>query len=945
MKLRAALASLLLAALAAGASAGEPEGAAAPANAWLMDGGCAARTGRSLTRAIAGPVETAWEQTFKGEIEGEPLVVDAWVFVCVREAAARTLYVLDLGKGSIVGKKTFKTAAPLIPCLGPNVVVVRTSPTKVDAYRWKAPELTRIWGVDEADGVESIVTVGREVYVRHGGAVARFELGRRLPTWERASGFRGRLAVRGDRVYALDYPSGANGELVSLSRAQGTVVDRAETGHNQSGAPKPGDDVRIAVGARRVFVRHADPIATTDGGANVSEFPLLDGKPGAVRLHDCLGEATECDKGWLALHREGAAARLVFDEDGKDIGHLLAESGRRSEFAAKPLCASFARAVTLIGGAAVDLETGRVLWRSGRDAGSRLVPARDAVLVAEPGGRLAALREARGGPAAPRIAAAQTAPFAGRAALGDGSVVAGTFTLDAAARTIAVDGKPPRVIPLADVLVVEDAGGALVCAGPGADDVRRGLEALLDRERADGWRDIAKLVAGSRDEALLRRVVTEGWVHGCRSEDLADAEAHLRDLSQPGKSGKEDPALAQKVADAEARLARRSAESALAHAKSLPAAAPTSLQVDLLRVVLALDPTNADAAARVRAVVPADVAAAPGFSAADWLDFADAVLACPVTIMPPPRADAPDLTQLQRTYGSLLYSWRRDLVAFRSERLVLITPIARPGAIARCLSMGELVCASLEKLFEGAPSRRKSTEPLVLTLVDSLKILEQTAGSRRPGDADFLTWGRYLPEEERSVVFLPDEDDGFRAAAPVFAYLLAQQWMDQRCPAFTLADCRAAYGTRPQFWLEYGFPKLFGELRWDLRRRTWTRDPRSETPGFLAHVPPGAAAPWPRLVSVTGEQYWGLDQKPKVDMVVPDRLGWHQGVSDMMLFDFQSSALCQYLFFADDGKLRAKLLEFLGAYYRGEKPDFAATFGADPAAAGERAVKFAVDGR
>ena len=947
MNLRHALAcaALLLGGAQAFGVPAEPDGAVAPLNSWLMEGGCPSRSGRTLTPAISGPVETAWETPLGGEIEGEPLVADMWAFVSIREAASRTLCVVDLGKGTVVAKRTFRTTLPLLACIGPNLVALRTAPNRVECFRWKAPELTRIWGADEPDGVESLLVAGREIYVRHGGSIARFELGRRAPSWDRASNYRGRLALRGDRLYTMDYSTDGRASLVTLSRELGTVMDRSDTGFHRSGMPNPNEDIRIGVFARRAFVQHARPIATTDGDASTSSFDLADGRPGKARLHDCVGESAECEKGWIAIHRDAGASNLLLDEDGKGATVLLADSKRRPELAGKPLAASFARDTALIAGAAVNLETGRVLWRSGRSPAGRLIPARNSVLAVERQGRLVCLREARGAPASARIAAMPAAAFNGRAALRDGTAVSGSFTVDAAAAALVLDVKPPRRIALTDVLLVRDAAGALVCAGPDADDIPRGMEILLERERTDGWRDLAKLVATSRDEALLRHVVTEAWIHGCSPADVADAEGHLRDLSQPGKSGKPDPALAQKVAEAQARLGARTVESLWDCAKSLPPQASPGILIDLLRAVLAVDPAHAEAIARVRSILPPSVAGMSGFSAADWLDFAEAVQTCPVTILPPPRPDASDLTQVQRTYGSLLYSWRRDLVAFQSEHLVLISPIARPGALARCLSMGELVSSSLEKLFAGAGSHRKSPEPLVVTLCDSLEVFKSLAKDRRPGDAEDWTWGSYLPGEERSIVFLPDDEEGFRTAAPVFAYLLAQQWLEQRCPAFSLAQSRAAPHDRPGFWIESGFPKLVGEMRWDLRRRTWTRDPGSETPGFVAHVPAGAALSWPRVLATSAIGFWKLDQEPKVDMVVPDRLGWHQGVSEMTLFDFQASALAQFLFFGEDGKFRQKLLDFVGAYNRGEPVVLDTFFGLDAEALGQRASRFATSGK
>jgi hypothetical protein len=939
-----ALAVVALTAIGEGAPAdqGSTEGAEAPLNTWLMEGGCPARTGRTQTASVAGPLERGWEKRFKGEIEGEPLVGGSWAFVTAADGDARTLYVLDIRSGAVSAKKTFRTPTPLIPCLGVGVVVLRSAPNRVDAFRWRAPQLIPTWKVDSMP-IDSLLLHGREVYVRSGGTVVRYDLGVLAPVWRAASNYRGRLALRGTSVFAMDYDERGNASLVTLTRDIGTPLKGTSTGYHKSGIPSAGADVRIVVGAHHAFVHHANPLETKDGsGANSSLYSMVDDRPIGLdpSLHNFLGDATEWNEGWLATIVEGTTRELFLATKLDGSGYVLAEQAARPELVTAPLLTSFARGVAYLHGVAADLDSRRIRWRSGLVPVGRMVPARDCVLAVQPGGRVVALRQVRGSTDAPRIVSAPETPVVGRAALRDGSVVAGPLRIDPAGNLV-VDGKPPRSVPLADVLLAEDASGALLCAGTDADDLARGLDVFLESEVSQVWTAIARLVKETRDLALLRHVAAEAWSHDAAPTDVASLESRIRDLSQPGRLPKEDPALAKKVADREAELSARAGAFAWERAGKLPKDAPASLRADLLRRTLRSAPNHAEAAAQVRALLPEGIVPKEPFNALEWLDFAEAVSQAPVQILPPPRPDDPNLTQAMRTYGSMLTTWRRDLVAVQSRQLLLVTPVERPGALARCLSMGELVCTTLERIFAKGRRRRDSPAPLVLVLYGSEGEYRKVASDHRRGHD--LSWsaGFYSPSEELSRMYLPEDDEGFARVMNVFAHELTHQWIDERCPLFGLSESHAASDTRPGAWVVEGFANLIEELSWDLRGRSWSRDPESESPGIVAAATPEQLTPWPKLLALSSVDYHELDREPKIEVPHLSQLGKHHLLSRLSFFYAQSTAIAQYLFFADDGAYREKLVDFVGAYYRGETVAPDAAFGMTAEELGSRAVAFA----
>ena len=83
--------------------------------------------------------------------------------------------------------------------------------------------------------------------------------------------------------------------------------------------------------------------------------------------------------------------------------------------------------------------------------------------------------------------------------------------------------------------------------------------------------------------------------------DVERAEKRIRDLLRPGKPLPADEAAAAAAAKRFTEIGAIPAAVASDRLRSLPADAPADVVLSLLRIVLRLDRTNADAAARVRA--------------------------------------------------------------------------------------------------------------------------------------------------------------------------------------------------------------------------------------------------------------------------------------------------------------------------------------------------------
>src|SRR5204863_569308 len=137
----------------------------------------------------------------------------------------------------------------------------------------------------------------------------------------------------------------------------------------------------------------------------------------------------------------------------------------------------------------------------------------------------------------------------------------------------------------------------------------------------------------------------------------------------------------------------------------------------------------------------------------EWLDVVEASAQAPLAGVA--ARDSGEMTPDERTLAAARATWRRDLVGLRSDRLLLVTPVASPGRIARCLSLGESVCTRLDDLFGVSPAAAaaggRRLDPLVIHLYESKEeyVRESVGGQPGSGERSFVesTLGHYSPAD------------------------------------------------------------------------------------------------------------------------------------------------------------------------------------------------------
>ena len=144
--------------------------------------------------------------------------------------------------------------------------------------------------------------------------------------------------------------------------------------------------------------------------------------------------------------------------------------------------------------------------------------------------------------------------------------------------------------------------------------------------------------------------------------------------------------------------------------------------------------------------------------ARDWLVFAEAAEETVIEfelesgVVGEPSAELVTLRELQK-------SWRPDLIAVRSKRLFIIAPASVPAAVARCLSMGELVCGTLEDLFAGIGELQERGERLQLILYESREeYLDKGKGDDQDADLEW-TAGYFSMRESLSRLYVPSGEN------------------------------------------------------------------------------------------------------------------------------------------------------------------------------------------
>lgn len=332
-----------------------------------------------------------------------------------------------------------------------------------------------------------------------------------------------------------------------------------------------------------------------------------------------------------------------------------------------------------------------------------------------------------------------------------------------------------------------------------------------------------------------------------------------------------------------------------------------------------------------------------------WLDWDVDVLRGEVR---PLGRRAPDM-QRARTV------WRKDLngVETREEgaEIVFLTPIDdRTEILGKCVRYAKITSRALARIFATENPRRDDNEPLVIYFFETRDEYVESLGGNPMAR---MSLGVYSRNDNVSRFFWPETPDATREVRRVFVHELTHHWIERRNPRWHASDFSAEASRHevPGYWVVEGFATFIEEGSYDIETYKWSHfAPHANSLCVIAALSQEKEKPlidWDTLFGLSQAKAQGeWVQKPGV--VATAKKAWGitpQPFAVGRLFYEQSAAACHYLYWAEGGKYRQKLIDFMTAHYTAQRDGTAIdkAFGLSPKELGARIEDFArkvVDG-
>ncbi|MFQ5844828.1 MAG: hypothetical protein ACE5JG_07560, partial [Planctomycetota bacterium] len=292
-------------------------------------------------------------------------------------------------------------------------------------------------------------------------------------------------------------------------------------------------------------------------------------------------------------------------------------------------------------------------------------------------------------------------------------------------------------------------------------------------------------------------------------------------------------------------------------------------------------------------------------------------------------------------------TWSPEVYGVRSGPIFLLTPVRDFRLVGRCLATGRLACAALRSLF-GGPEPAAGREPLTVLLYPNrdeyyAQTLKEGTG-RRVHALIGWTAGHYSPADGVSRFYWHADRDAERRTIGTCIHEICHHWMDRRNPRYASAQQRRG-PRQPGYWIEEGFASFMEEGVYDVDAGTWELfNPRARSLDVLQAMADHKQRliPWERLYRLSYDDFTGLDDDADRTVVRRWSLG-RSRISDRQLFYDQAAATCHFLFHADGGRYRRRLLDYAVSFRTGRRARLGCrtAFGLSAPELGARAVAFA----
>ena len=919
------------------------EGHLAERGRWTVTGGNASGSSATKTPPLRGPIEVSWRTKLKGDVHGDPLVWDDRVLVELDMGKKkRALVTLDLETGEELDISYYKSEQPLGPSIWRDQVAFRSGPDKIEIKRWSREGIGKGYGHRVEAPAGPPLLYGSELYITSGDGLTRLDRSRR-EVWTTQGDYRGRPRLRGDKVYAIREGTSGAFDVVAIDRESGDAGNDSLMGSTKSDL----SDADIAVMHHYISVHPTGPITAIGSGAMPARATLRPifkdnlRRNGYIPRNLLLGFPVEHGEGYIArgmnvrtiLSSEDLENRTTSFEEGSAAARVpclisvdptyswalnAADDQYHVNFARYEGHPSVARNVLFHANAAVDLSTMRILWQTDLNATQRMVPAEGHVLVVHDGSELCALGRPR--PVqdeAERFDLDQGGAFEGVAVLAGGKVLEASFTVDIEGDRLAEnlgDGKT-KGHGLGEVWWLEQTNGTVVYA-PSAKAGVKAVGRLADAESGKVALELAQAAEDSRDPELMFEM--SDW-----AISLGIPESKLKKVVKTAEGFSKRPKpIDSKVVDEVRGRTQEVSDAAAAviwdRIANLAGEEPTPLRVALLELLFEVDPDHEGGGQAVRDLLPDGLEPFEPYVPADWLAVAETVQYTSLEMV--------DLSLDSWAAGRVqkrARKWRDDLVGLESDNLLILCPPAQPGSIAKCISLGELVCELLaEMTAEGQQVRDLKDEKLVIELYESRDEYIAKAGENGGNPGLAFSAGHYTPAENVTRMYLPEDDNGLEEVMRTFAHEATHHWLTARCTLWDEADDIMQRASQQEgFWIIEGFASFMEDFTYDLEARTWSSSPEnSSNLDSIARATATQVVPWEDQLTMPHAKFLFLRTDDKFTMLPRSQyLGPGHSFSQTNFFYAQGAAICHYLWAAEDGKYKGDLIAYLTQYYRTRK--------------------------
>ena len=815
------------------------------------------------------------------------------------------------------------------------------------------------WTVTAKTGLGPATVVRDEVYLVVDGVLQRRTFGSPDPVWPKASGGTP-VKVDGAAVAGAAAPKGKSGaatlteyprpsvrgqtvfvatgaRLLDVDRQEGTI--RREAKLPAGIEPRT---ARVVVGLADVLVALGTKFQGEGAEADTARFSLADGGPFVARDslampfgvasigRTWVGAITRGAGGVALAHWSGADLRIDPEED-------LASAERHPEFLATRVPPTVAGDHVLIAGRIFDAESRELLRAETVPCVGRTIPLHDRLLVTETRGRIASWRSLR--PAAPVpplrlfVAEGTTPPTlaAGHAALEDGRVVSGSFTLDAKTGGLSCTGKPTDsgTWPLKAVRALLSDGPPRRLLLSNAPEAAASAVAAIGR--AESVAEVLALMPAalaSNDGALARSVQSLAAECGASPAELLANEKSVESLEARGGERVEDKA--QEVEAGLKALLAKGLDVLVEAAASLPKDVSVFYGTTLVRAAADRAPYHAGATAWIRERLPDGLSPKGISDLGEWLDFLEMTADDKVLQVFGPKSRVPD--DVPSAVGEALEKarsgWRDDVVGFLNGPLLVVSPPEHPSAITRCLSLGRIVSDALDEAFASLGPKLTEEEILVLHLFpNQSEYLTQGAGgkdSQTGGGWGGLekSAGHYSPSANVTRIYFPVGDDG-DSVLRTYAHELTHNWVARRRPRRTEGEQLGDAAGGPGYFIVEGIADFVKD--WDYETtpgKALQQNGKAHYADIVGGLPASAVLPWSMILNAPQRQAYALLGESEVKVPLRWQMGAGSRFSKGNVYYAQSAAMTAYLYLAEGGKHRQALFAYLYDHYAGScEPD------------------------